>query len=1052
MNRERPALIMALILLVHCAGWAAAEEPAKSFLDALRDRGYYDIALDYLTTAEKNPAVPASFKEILVYEKAATLIQGAHLERDPATRERQLDEAQQALSRFVKVQPEHLFAMAARNQLGNVMMERARSRVQRTKNMASAEQQPLLKQARDLYTEGGKVFTTLADELRTKLKTYPAALDEKTDAQKIEERDRYRQDFLQAQLFAAIAREEMADTMPANSKERTQALNTAAEEYKKFHENYRTRAAGWYARMYQGRCMQKLGKDKDASALFDEVLTQDSTDDAFRAIVLKAMALAVESWMQQQRFAVILDRAGKMIESARPTEERSDEIMTLRFYVAKAAKSYADQLKAKNPRDPDIRKHLAEGRKYATYLTRVTGAHQEAARRLLIDFTGGDAEPMARAEPKSFADAKNAAKDAIDAVQLANLLVRNLPGRLSSAKSPEQEQLQKQLDDAKQQVTRGQAEARQYCRLALQLAGNDTEIADLNLVRYLLCYLLYSDKSYFDAVVLGEFLARRYPDSPHARACAKIALAGYVNLHTESDADDKSFEEQKVVSLGDYIVSKWPDQPEADEAFNTLIPFMIRAGKLRQAQDYLGKIPTDSPQRSSAELKTGQALWASYLDSSKQIRNWESGFESPPDGTDLAARKQELDELKSKARQTLQAGIDRMRKNSEVSRALLTAVLSLAQICVDTSEPGKAVELLEDTKIGPLTLVEKNDPAAVDDVVAEETYKTALRAYISSLGAGSDAKATIGKARKIMEALKKRAGDNSQGPQRLVGVYVALARDLQRQMEIAEAVTKKTLGEGFETFLTEVAADATELNVMNWVGDTYLGMGEAFGGGAKAVTPQAKGYFVNAIETYQKILEKGKSDQDFLPPQMAAAVQIKLARAKKGTGDYIAAMNILEQILKATPTMLPAQIEAARIYQEWGGMGKGQHENYVRAIVGARPDKAKNNRNTIWGWGEIARMTANNAQFKEQFYDARYNLALCRYQFAVAQDNAEKKKEQLQRAKSDIALTAGLYPELGGDEKKKQFDGLLRNIQKAIGESAEGLRGLQTPALTRTGK
>ena len=52
-------------------------------------------------------------------------------------------------------------------------------------------------------TQGGKVFTALAEELRAKLKTYPAALDEKKDAKKIEERDRYRQDFLQAQLLAA---------------------------------------------------------------------------------------------------------------------------------------------------------------------------------------------------------------------------------------------------------------------------------------------------------------------------------------------------------------------------------------------------------------------------------------------------------------------------------------------------------------------------------------------------------------------------------------------------------------------------------------------------------------------------------------------------------------------------------------------------------------------------------------------------------------------------------------------------------------------------------
>ena len=64
----------------------------------------------------------------------------------------------------------------------------------------------------------------------------------------------------------------------------------------------------------------------------------------------------------------------------------------------------------------------------------------------------------------------------------------------------------------------------------------------------------------------------------------------------------------------------------------------------------------------------------------------------------------------------------------------------------------------------------------------------------------------------------------------------------------------------------------------------------------------------------------------------------------------------------------------------------------MRAIVGARPDKSKNDKNTIWGWGEIARMTANNPQFKDQFYDARYNLALCRYNYALAQTRRREKE------------------------------------------------------------
>ncbi len=1022
-----------------------AEEPAQAFLEGLRERGYYDIALDYLDSAANDPTLPASFKQVILFEKGTTLVLGAKYQRDSALREQQLDEAQKVLQEFLKQQSSSLFAVAARSQLGNVMVERARSRVERAKRAAASEKQALNKQARDLYDQAGKVFASLVEELRARLKTYPAALDEKKDAKRIEERDRYRQDFLQSQLLAAAVKEETSETLAKDSKEWTQTLTAAADAYKKIYEDYRTRIAGLYARMYQGRCEQKLGKHKEATALFNELLANPDSPDAFRALKLKVMAMAVDSWMAQQLYPEILDRPAKMIEAARPSEERSDELLSMRLAVARAAKAYADQLKAKNPRDAQIRKLVGDGRKYVTYLTRFSNDYQDAARRLLADLGTGDGEPGARPEPKTFADAKNAAKDAIDAMQTASLLVKSLPARIAATRPPEKANVQKQLDEAEEQVGKSQSDALRFCRLALSLADQETDLTDLNVVRYFLCYLLYSEKHYYEAIAIGDFLARHYPDSQGARQCAKIVLASFVNLYAENTDVDKEFEEQHIIATADYIVQKWPDQPEADEALNTLIPFMIRAKKLDEAQAYLAKIPTDSPQRPIAELKTGQALWASYLESSKQIRDWESGSEPPPQEVNLAQRKEELESLKSKARQTLVDGVERMRKDGEMSKVLATAMLSLAQIYVDTSEAGKAIELMEDAKVGLLTLVKNNDAAVSDPGVTEETYKTALRAYISSLAGKTNAAQAIEKARGTMDALKSHLGTTAAGQQTLVRIYVGLARDLQRQMEIADPAAKKSLGIGFETFLKEVAADATDLNVLYWVGDTYRGMGESFGTNVRNLAPEARSYFTKAAETYQKILDKGKSDPSFLTPAMATSIRIQMAKAKKGMGDYVAAREILETILKATPTMLPAQVEAAKLYQDWGGTGKGQEENYVRAIVGARPDKAKGNRNVIWGWGEIATRTANNAQFKDQFYDARYNLALCRYQYAQAQTTDAERKKQFAAAKRDIALTVGLYPELGGEEKRNQFDGLLRNIQKALGEPAEGLKALSAP-------
>jgi len=132
---------------------ATASEPVQAFLDALRERGYYDVALDYLSTAEKDPAVPAAFKEMILYEKGSTLVQGARLQRDSSLREKELDDAQKVLNEFTKAKPQHLLAIAARSQIAAISMERARNRVEKSQKLTANEKQPLLKQARDLYDE-----------------------------------------------------------------------------------------------------------------------------------------------------------------------------------------------------------------------------------------------------------------------------------------------------------------------------------------------------------------------------------------------------------------------------------------------------------------------------------------------------------------------------------------------------------------------------------------------------------------------------------------------------------------------------------------------------------------------------------------------------------------------------------------------------------------------------------------------------------------------------------------------------------------------------------
>ena len=68
---------------------------------------------------------------------------------------------------------------------------------------------------------------------------------------------------------------------------------------------------------------------------------------------------------------------------------------------------------------------------------------------------------------------------------------------------------------------------------ATTLVDDDTDPKLLNEVRYFLCWLYWESEDYYRAAVLGEFLARRYPDHPAAASAAKISMASFERLYAQ---------------------------------------------------------------------------------------------------------------------------------------------------------------------------------------------------------------------------------------------------------------------------------------------------------------------------------------------------------------------------------------------------------------------------------------------------------------------------------------------------------------------------------------
>lgn len=1004
-----------------------AVEQAQEFVEGLRQRQLHDMAILYLEQIRNSDLCPPEMKEVIDYEKGITLMTGSRLAGTTSGREEMLAEARDAFQKFVKEHPDHPLAAGANTQIANVLVERGRINTEQADRPTKSpeEKKKLREEARALYSEAAKAFEAAEKRFHEELKEFPKFIEPK-EVKKIEKRDQLRRDLVQARLFLATVTYEIALTYEKGAKERTEKLKDSAEKYADLAEKYGSRLAGMYARMWEGRCFKDLGESKKALEAFGELLMQPDEPAAFRTLKNKTLILALETYMlpSVKNYKAAMDRVAKWEESARGSEISSEDGLAIRFLGGQAALQYAKSLK---PDEEGRKEALIEAKKAFEFVTRFPSDYQKEARQKLLDplLSSGDVK---EAEPKTFAEARDRGKTALDSMQAAEVQMKI---ELSEGKKDNIARLQKQMKESRE-------EALKYYRMALGMVTPETPRDEINVIRYYLAYLYWTSEDIYKAAVVGEFLARKYPNSTGARQGAKIAMAAYVKMFNNvKPNEDRSFATQQMVDIASYITERWPDEPEANEAWMMLIRTAISDRDTERAAKYLENIADDSPQRGEAELMTGQALWAAYL------RATRLPDEERPD-------QEELDKLVEQAKTTLETGIKRMRKpvdeGGEVSSTLVTAVLSLAQIYIDSGQPEEAVKWLDDPKVGAMTLVKAKAPVTDRGNFGVETYKAGLRAYV--------AVQELDKAEEAMNQLEElvSAGGDAEAGKTLTRIYISLGRELQGLLERLRKEGKvdrlERVSQGFELFLTRISQrdQGNTFNSLNWVAETFFGMGAGFDAGGDTLTPESKKYYTKAVETYRKILDRCKTDKSFAPQKGATdGIRIRLANAYRRLGEYKKAMALLIGVLEKSKMLVDAQVEAAYTYQAWADEKCSYN---VYAIRGGRKTKAADGSSfyLIWGWGKIAKMLARSPkpEHKEIFHEARYNLALCRLRYALCQTDRATKNSLLSKAATDITIVQRLYPDMGGDEWFDKYNTLLKKVQKLQGVKAVGLEKEET--------
>ncbi len=501
-----------------------------------------------------------------------------------------------------------------------------------------------------------------------------------SDAAAIQRRNQVRREIILTRLALAKTLYEIAATYPADSSRRKVALEEAAAKFGEYYWKYEQWLGGCAFRLEEARCYRELGDYARAMSILDQLATlRLGEEHGFREIRTAATKLALQTLLAA-KVKKYKDAWGWYEKWERNNEQSGGpdaEAIAVMFLGGEAALDLARSIDNNDDAQAQLRrKYLKRAKELLSLAASSPGEYRKKARLLFTD-------PLLSAgrihidTPKSYADAYDRARIAWDRLPEANLTAG--------------------------ETDRFRAEARECFRFALSHAPGNVKIEELNVIRYCLAYLDWAAEDYYDAAVLGEFLARRYPKGPQAQRGAEVAMMAYARLCDEPAAgDDRKFETARMMAIADFITNQWPSSPVADEAWMMRIRAAMAKHDSAKALECLAKIAADSPRRGDAELMTGQALWNVYLEALRLPE----------------ARQPTTDEMTktiSTARKLLQDGVARLRKpvdaGGESTYSLELASLSLAKICLQMGEGGKAVEWLDDAKIGPHTLAKANNRA-----------------------------------------------------------------------------------------------------------------------------------------------------------------------------------------------------------------------------------------------------------------------------------------------------------------------------------------------------
>lgn len=896
---SRRALTTAAVLAASCLGASFAQgdedvRVALPFARGLRERGYDDLVAEYLDAVAARPDLPEDLKPTLAFERGRAVLETAARTGNLDRRRELLEQARVRLDAFTKAYPKHELTPDALGQLARVLVERGHLAVIRGDEAATpAEKQTRLAEARAAFAQARVAFDQAKARLAPLFAAFPSFIDEEDPRR--QERERVRVALMNVELQRAVTDYEDGATHPVASAERKALLEQASAAFDDLYKRYRAQSAGFYAQMWQGKCFEDRGDLGKAMGIYDSLM--DHTDPNLRPLQRQVGYFRIVVLAKRGEFALAADAATLWL-AANPNETRTNDGLGVQLELAKDIIAQLPALTKASDKEAATRKVV----ELLGAVVRVVSPHKAEAAALLKQYKVKATFSAAAIAGLSYDAAMAEADEAISALDWprAIALLRSSIRKADPSRDPEK----------------------------------------ANRARYLLAYAEYKSGGFYEAAILAEHIARRYPREPLAIRATEIGTQALIDAYNAYTRGDRTTDLDRVVALANYAAETWSDSDQGD--FGRVVAGNVEHGR----GNYAGAI------KALEAVRPGSGKWADArtLAGNAHYKLAQALRAQEPPAT------AEADAEIAKASEALEAALKNRREAgaTNADAGLINNACDLADVRIETGKAAEAIALIDSIAKELAAATRPPELAAPHARV----LSTLLRAHI--------AVGQVDLALADMKALEA-AGGSGSGPTQL---YFRLGQLLETEMEsLRKKGDAKGLGRvqaDYQKFLDALVATkgGQTYESLQWAGESMLSIGRP---------KEAAAVFDRVLAAYE---DNAAFNAKLGAGDRLLRTRLKRAAALRSLGDFDNAETLIRDLVARNSRLIEPRFEMGLLMEAKAEAGKGTWDASVAE------------------WKKVASQLGRANPKPPQYFDAWYHAA-----YALSK---QKKLDQARQALAGI--------------------------------------------------